>query len=297
MYSLLDKGIHCHVSGCTSSTFKKLPMATGWQHILDLKAFVVMMYALGNIALDHSQDVQCHYPTPSPSSQQVTINTEKTALRKTHPYLFFKDYKGTIWLGFPVDTWPAWPGRDPIPADRGIKIPTFGFLGADYTRSLTNKTDSGEPFQAFIPVCTALLSYLFQPQQTCWFYFYLIPVLLMLAFFMQMWADHLPTNHQRSIKTDQLHLGSLQLNLETDRREHSWHRRWVSCMWDLVRFCLPRGQERRGQSNTDTKICIVQRGILAFFSFDEAVGDHHSVNSTDNNAGQMWWKLCQPGTR
>lgn len=89
---------------------------------------------------------------------------------------------------------------------------------------------------------------------------------MLVLFFMQMWADHLPTNHWWSVKTDQLHLGSLQLSLEAERRKHSWHRRWVSCTWNVVRFWLPRGQERRGKGNTNTKICIVQRGKSASFS-------------------------------
>lgn len=151
----------------------------------------------------------------------------------------------------------------------------------------------GEPFQAFTPVYPALLNYLFQPQDICWFLFWSYSSSThACTFFIQMWADHLPTNHWWSVKTDQLHLGSLQLSLEADRRKHSWHRRWVSCTWNVVRFWLPCGQERRGKGNTNTKICIVQRGKSASFSFDEAVGDDHcEQHSTDNNAGQMWGKL------
>lgn len=113
---------------------------------------------MGNTALKNIQNVQCHYPTFFPYSQQVTINIQKIALRKEDPYSFFKTYQGTIKLAFLVDTQPELPGRDSIPAERGIAIPTFGLLGTGYTHSLTSKNDNGEPFQAFIPAHLTLVS-------------------------------------------------------------------------------------------------------------------------------------------
>lgn len=113
---------------------------------------------MGNIALEKTQNVQCHYPAPLPYSQQVTINIQKIALRKEDPYSFFKTYKGTVRLAFLVDTQPELPGRDLIPADRGIAIPTFGLLAVGYTHSLTSKNNNGEPFQAFMPAHPTLVS-------------------------------------------------------------------------------------------------------------------------------------------
>lgn len=56
-----------------------------------------------------------------------------------------------------MDTQPQLPGRDSIPAEKGIVIPTFGLLGTGYTHSLTSKNDNGEPFQAFIPAHPTLV--------------------------------------------------------------------------------------------------------------------------------------------
>lgn len=190
-----------------------------------------------------------------------------------------------------------WPGKDPIPANRGIRIPKRGFLGAGHNH---------QGRQAFIPVYTVLLHYQCQPglpsltnvRDICCLSRALIPALLMSAVFN---ADHVPPKCQRSAQTDQLHFGSLSFKLETvsQTRKHPWHRTWVSHVAHGGQrssgcFILWRTkQQDRVQGNTDTRICIVPRdGPASFYassSFGEAAGrsSFWEQHSTEERSGQV----------
>ena len=188
-----------------------------------------------------------------------------------------------------MNTPPEWPRKHLIPADRGIKVAKFGFLGVDYNHSVTRQTDNGEPFRAFIPAYIVLLLYHFQPWYIGRFLFRSYSRLCScLHFLMQnvCW----PFISQLSIKCQDWPAAFGLIST------HAWdgltgkkaprHRRWLphaACEAWRSSGCLTlwrAKQQDRGQSNTNTKICIVPRGTPASSSSGEAVGDCHSGSST-----------------